>query len=129
MGAVRVKTIADELGIDVERVIHMARLKLPAEHIKGKGLGLWIEPESVADLKEALDIPEIVPKRYIAQILVSNQAKNPVWAFGKSAELGNVKLKIAVPKRVKPRIIGKTVTIEKIEDETGSTFRYVATGR
>ena len=43
--------------------------------------------------------------------------------------IGNVKLKIAVPKRVKPRIIGKTVTIEKIEDETGATFRYVATGR
>ena len=60
----RLKKIAQEHNIDVDKIVELVDSKLPVHTITGTGYARWINEEGQELLAEAIDIPELMPKRY-----------------------------------------------------------------
>ena len=111
-------------GYDVEfdEALQIAQDKLPREEITGKGKGTWINEEGVKILDEAFDIPEIVPKHIKVKII--SECPNRCYNWGHSKELGK-KVPVLIPRRFYGTLVGKTISVECITDDTGTSYRYV----
>ena len=74
MAKTRIKTLAEEFKLNIEETIQIAQDKLSKEMITGKGKGTWVNEEGVEILKEALIIPEIVPKHLRVNLTTRGKA-------------------------------------------------------
>jgi hypothetical protein len=122
MAKIRLTALAKECEEEFENAITIAHEKLPEEMITGKGKNTWITEEGADILRDALIIPEIVPKHY--QVKILHECPNRCYNWGHSKEIGK-KVPVLIPRRFWGRLIGKTVTVECISDNTGSSYRYV----
>ncbi len=122
MAKTRIKTLAEEFKLNIEETIQIAQDKLSKEMITGKGKGTWVNEEGVEILKEALIIPEIVPKHLRVKIL--RECPNRCYNWGYSAEIGK-RIPVLIPRRFWGRLVGKLITVECISDDKGESYRYV----
>ena len=60
----RLKTIAAEHEVEIDEIVKLVETKLPEHTITGAGYARWINEEGQDLLAEAIDIPELMPKRY-----------------------------------------------------------------
>jgi hypothetical protein len=118
----RLVTLSEEYKVDFDEALQLAKGKLPEEMVTGRGKGTWITPEGVEILKEAFDIPEIVPKHIQVKILKECPNRCYNWAYSK--EIGK-RIPVLLPRKFWGRLVGKTVAIECIEDDKGVSYRYV----
>jgi len=114
--------LIEDYDVEFDEALQIAQEKLPREEITGKGKGTWINEEGVKILDEAFDIPEIVPKHIKVKML--SECPNRCYNWGYSKELGK-KVPVLIPRRFYGALVGKTISVECITDDTGTSYRYV----
>ena len=114
--------LIEDYDVEFDEALQIAQDKLPREEITGKGKGTWINEEGVKILDEAFDIPEIVPKHIKVKML--SECPNRCYNWGHSKELGK-KVPVLIPRRFYGALVGKTISVECITDDTGTSYRYV----
>jgi len=114
--------LIEDYDVEFDEALQIAQDKLPREEITGKGKGTWINEEGVKILDEAFDIPEIVPKHIKVKML--SECPNRCYNWGYSKELGK-KVPVLIPRRFYGALVGKTISVECITDDTGTSYRYV----
>ena len=114
--------LIEDYDVEFDEALQIAQDKLPREEITGKGKGTWINEEGVKILDEAFDIPEIVPKHIKVKML--SECPNRCYNWGHSKELGK-KVPVLIPRRFYGTLVGKTISVECITDDTGTSYRYV----
>jgi len=123
MAKIRIGKLAENLDVDVDNLIRLAKSKLCASMMTGKGgKALWINEEGQELLSMAVDIPEIVPKHYSGRVI--KPAANPSYVYSYINEIDK-KVPVCVPRKLKKALVGKNIKIEAIEDATGVSYRYV----
>lgn len=118
----RLVTLSAEYKVDFDEALQLALDKLPEEMVTGRGKGTWINEDGVEILKEAFDIPEIVPKHI--QVKIIKECPNRCYNWAYSKELGK-RIPVLLPRKFWGRLKGKMVTVECIQDDRGSSYRYV----
>ena len=119
----RLKTIAAEHKVDVDYIAELVDTKLPEESITGTGYARWINDEGQALLAEAVDVPELMTKRYIG--IVHSKAPNRSYLYVYIPEIKK-KIPMVIPRKLEDFLTeGKKVNVEAIQDEKGTSYRYV----
>ena len=123
MAKVRIGKLADKFDVDVNELIALAKSKLAESMMTGRsGRSLWINEDGQEILEKALDVPEIVPKHYHGK--VTRMAPNPRYVYAYISEM-KLNVPVLVPKRFRNGMSQKTIKIEAIRDNAGTSFRYV----
>tara|TARA_E500000318_G_scaffold100117_1_gene102610 strand:- start:131 stop:505 length:375 start_codon:yes stop_codon:yes gene_type:complete len=119
----RIKTIAEEHEVTVDEIVKLIETKLPEHTITGTGYARWINEEGQELLAEAVDIPELMSKRYRGT--VHSEAPNRSYVYVYINEIKK-KVPMVIPRRYEGRLTkGKRVKVEGIEDRQGISYRYV----
>lgn len=119
----RLKTIAAEHEVQVDEIVELVDTKLPEHTITGTGYARWINEEGQQLLAKAVDIPELMPKRYRA--VVHSKAPNRSYVYVYIREIQK-KVPMVIARRYEDWLTpGKQVNVEAIEDEKGTSYRYV----
>ena len=61
-------------------------------------------------------------KKFLRATVIS-QARNPQWAFAKIEGLEG-KHAVAIPRKLSGKLEGKSINVEVIKDDTGTTYRH-----
>jgi len=123
MAKVKLTKIADRFESSFDSFLNLAKRKLSAEMLTGKGRNTWVNEEGQKILVDCMYIEEIVPKHFKGKVLAG--APNPSYVFAYIDEI-KMKVPVIIPRRYKGKMKGKTITIEMIEDVRGRSYRYVA---
>jgi hypothetical protein len=123
MAKVKLTKIADRFGSNFDSFLNLAKRKLSAEMLTGRGRNTWVNEEGQKILVDCMYIEEIVPKHFKGEVLA--EAPNPSYVFAYIDEI-KMKVPVVIPRRYKGKMKGKTITIEMIEDVRGRSYRYVA---
>ncbi len=119
----RIGQMAIELGRDRDELVALAKGKLSADMMKPFGKDLWLNEEGQRILIEAAEAPEIVAKRYRAE--VRRKAPNPRVVYCYPKELARM-VPVVVPKRLARSLVGKSIDFEEIRDGRGEVkYRFV----
>ena len=119
----RLKTIAAEHDVELDYIVGLVETKLPEHTVTGTGYARWINEEGQELLAEAVDIPELMPKRYRG--VVHSKAPNRSYVYVYIREIQK-KVPMVIARRYEDWLTqGKQVDVEAIEDETGTSYRYV----
>ena len=117
--------IAEEQEVEFEEAMRIALEKLPDGSLTGKGKNTWVTEEGTAILQDSFMIEEIIPKHYLGIVLY--ECPNPKFNYVHNKEIGK-KVPMLIPRKWQGKLIGKQVTFEAIEDDKGTTYRYVRRG-
>lgn len=119
----RLKTIAAEHDVELDYIAELVEKKLPEHTVTGTGYARWINEEGQELLAEAVDIPELMPKRYRG--VVHSKAPNRSYVYVYIREIQK-KVPMVIARRYEDWLTqGKQVDVEAIEDEAGTSYRYV----
>ncbi len=119
----RLKTIAEEHKVELDYIVELVDSKLPVHTITGTGYARWINEEGQELLAEAIDIPELMPKRYRG--IVHSKAPNRSYVYVYIHEIQK-KVPMVIARKFEDWLTkGKQVNVEAIEDERGTSYRYV----
>jgi hypothetical protein len=119
----RLKTIAEENEVELDYLIELVESKLPEHTITGTGFARWISEEGQELLAQAVDIPELTPKRYRG--VVHSKAPNRSYIYVYIREIRK-KVPVVIPRKLEHSLTeGKSVNVEAIEDTKGTSYRYV----
>ncbi len=119
----RLKTIAAEHDVELDYIVELVETKLPEHTVTGTGYARWINEEGQELLSEAVDIPELMPKRYRG--VVHSKAPNRSYVYVYIREIQK-KVPMVIARRYEDWLTqGKQVDVEAIEYETGTSYRYV----
>jgi hypothetical protein len=119
----RLKTIAAEHEVQVDEIVELVETKLPEHTITGTGYARWINEEGQELLAKAVDIPELMPKRYRG--IVHSKAPNRSYIYVYIHEIKK-KVPMVIARKFEDWLTkGKNVNVEAIEDERGTSYRYV----
>lgn len=116
-----IKKLAAELNLTVEELLAISSAKLTAG-VTGVGKNTWFEAEAVEAIKLAVEVPALMPSKLVGK--VKRFARNPSWVYVKIDGVDPV-VPVAVPRRLRDRMLGKVIPIEAISDGSGeTTYRY-----
>ena len=119
----RLKTIAEEHEVEMDYLVELIEAKLPVHTITGTGYARWINEEGQELLAQAVDIPELMPKRYRG--VVHSKAPNRSYVYVYIREIQK-KVPMVIARRYEDWLTeGKQVDVEAIEDDKGTSYRYV----
>lgn len=119
----RIQKLAQEHDIALECLIELIESKLPEHTITGNGYARWISEEGQDLLEEAVDIPELMPKRLRG--VVHSKAPNRSYIYVYIREIKK-KVPVVIPRKLEDFLTtGKRVNVEAISDEKGTSYRYV----
>jgi len=119
----RLKTIAEEHEVELDYIVELVEAKLPVHTITGTGYARWINEEGQSLLAQAVDIPELTPKRYRG--IVHSKAPNRSYVYVYIHEIQK-KVPMVIARKLEDWLTkGKQVNVEAIQDEKGTSYRYV----
>ena len=125
MSKVNIKDLAETLGATADELLKLSDQKVPAELKTGKGKRTWFTEEAVAILRAAIVAPCLVPMRKKGRVV--RAAANPSWVYVKLLEENGPVVPMAVPRRLRFKLLNKPVVVEGITDESMEiTYRYVS---
>lgn len=124
MAKTKATALAEELEVDFLTISTIIEENVSEDDISGKGKNTWLTEDAVNIVKDKLDIPELVPNYFVGK--VTHQAPNPNYVYVYLRELSK-KVPVIVPRRFKGKLNGKTIKVEEITDNAGSSYRYVPT--
>ena len=104
-----------------EEVLEICKDKFDPACFTGTGKNTWVAADCQEDLKDALRIPEIAQE--LLQGIVVRLAPNPSYVYCFLQKLKKV-VPVVVPKKMQRRMLHKKVKVQRIQDESGETFRY-----
>lgn len=119
----RLKTIAEEHEVELDYLVELIEAKLPVHTITGTGYARWINEEGQELLTQAVDVPELMPKRYRG--IVHSKAPNRSYVYVYIHEIQK-KVPMVIARKFEGWLTkGKQVSVEAIEDDKGTSYRYV----
>ena len=119
----RLKTIAEEHEVELDYIVELVEAKLPVHTITGTGYARWINEEGQSLLAQAVDIPELTPKRYRG--IVHSKAPNRSYVYVYIHEIQQ-KVPMVIARKLEDWLTkGKQVNVEAIQDDKGTSYRYV----
>ena len=119
----RLKTIAAEHEVQVDEIVELVETKLPEHTITGTGYARWINEEGQELLAQAVDVPELTPKRYRG--IVHSKAPNRSYVYVYIHEIQK-KVPMVIARKFEDWLTkGKQVSVEAIQDDKGTSYRYV----
>jgi hypothetical protein len=124
MAKTKATALAKELEVDFLTISTIIEENVSKDDISGKGKNTWLTEDAVSIVKDKLDIPELVPAYFVGK--VTHQAPNPNYVYVYLKELSK-KVPVIVPRRFKGKLSGKTIKVEEITDNAGSSYRYIPT--
>lgn len=104
-----------------EEVLEICKDKFDPACFTGAGKNTWVAADCQDDLKDALRIPEIAQE--LLQAIVVRLAPNPSYVYCYVANLQKT-VPVVVPKKMQKRMLHKKIKVQRIQDESGETFRY-----
>tara|TARA_R100000426_G_scaffold84395_1_gene63555 strand:- start:101 stop:487 length:387 start_codon:yes stop_codon:yes gene_type:complete len=110
-----------ETDYTFEESLEIAKSKLENSMITGSKKNTWINEEGAEILKTALHVPEIVPKHWKGRVI--RFAPNKSYVYCTLEGLDHV-VPVIVPRRFREYMLGKTISIEEINDGNPS-YRYI----
>ena len=118
----RITDFAAELGIDIEEAFRLRNTRLRAEHWTGTGKNTYFTEAGQELMRLAVEVPLAVPE--VLKAVVVQEAHNPRWVFAKI--LGrDGKVPVAIPRKLRGTLLGKTIPIHEIKDANGgTTYRH-----
>ena len=122
MPKLRLSKIAEESKVEFDKALEIAQQELPKGSLTGKGRNTWVAQEAQEDLIELLEVPELHTKKYRGGVV--RLAPNPSYVYAYINDLKKT-IPCIVPRRFQKQMLGKKIDIEQIQDEKGSSFRYV----
>jgi hypothetical protein len=122
MAKIKAVELAAELDIDTIAILAIVDEHVPKTEVTGKGRNTWLTPEAVSIVKEQLQYPELIPKYYMGK--VTHEAPNPNYVYAYIKELSK-RVPVVIARKFKGKLLEKTIKIEEITDNAGSSFRYV----
>jgi hypothetical protein len=125
MAKKRINQLAEEFDVSINDLMRL-KVKLDPSEWKGVGRNTWFTEEGAERLRLALDIPLAVPDQLNGKVLRS--ARNPNWVYAKIQGLEGAH-PVAIPRKLKDKLIGKTIAIHAIEDTKGITYRHASLSR
>ena len=123
MAKVKLTKLAAQFAQDFDSFFALAKSKLSADMLTGRGKNSWVDEEGQQILIDCMYVEEIVPKHYKGKVLAD--APNPSYVFAYIDEI-KMKVPVVIARKYKGKMKGKTITIEMIEDVRGRSYRYVA---
>jgi hypothetical protein len=123
MAKVKLTKLAAQFAQDFDSFFELAKSKLSADMLTGRGKNTWVDEEGQKILIDCMYVEEIVPKHYKGKVLAD--APNPSYVFAYIDEI-KMKVPVVIARKYKGKMKGKTITIEMIEDVRGRSYRYVA---
>ena len=123
MAKVKLTKLAAQFAQDFDSFFELAKSKLSADMLTGRGKNTWVDEEGQKILIDCMYVEEIVPKHYKGKVLAD--APNPSYVFAYIDEI-KMKVPVVIARKYKGKMRGKTITIEMIEDVRGRSYRYVA---
>lgn len=123
MAKVKLTKLAAQFAQDFDSFFALAKSKLSADMLTGRGKNTWVDEEGQKILIDCMYVEEIVPKHYKGKVLAD--APNPSYVFAYIDEI-KMKVPVVIARKYKGKMKGKTITIEMIEDVRGRSYRYVA---
>ena len=123
MAKVKLTKLASQFAQDFDSFFELAKSKLSADMLTGKGKNTWVDEEGQKILIDCMYVEEIVPKHYKGKVLA--EAPNPSYVFAYINEI-QMKVPVIIARKYKGKMKGKTITIEMIEDVRGRSYRHVA---
>ena len=123
MAKVKLTKLASQFAQDFDSFFELAKNKLSADMLTGKGKNTWVDEEGQKILIDCMYVEEIVPKHYKGKVLA--EAPNPSYVFAYINEI-QMKVPVVIARKYKGKMKGKTITIEMIEDVRGRSYRHVA---
>lgn len=123
MAKVKLTKLASQFAQDFDSFFELAKSKLSADMLTGKGKNTWVDEEGQKILIDCMYVEEIVPKHYKGKVLAD--APNPSYVFAYIDEI-KMKVPVVIARKYKGKMKGKTITIEMIEDVRGRSYRHVA---
>lgn len=123
MAKVKLTKLAAQFAQDFDLFFELAKSKLSADMLTGRGKNTWVDEEGQKILIDCMYVEEIVPKHYKGKVLAD--APNPSYVFAYIDEI-KMKVPVVIARKYKGKMKGKTITIEMIEDVRGRSYRYVA---
>lgn len=124
MAKTKATALAEELGTDYLTVSTLIEDHIPEDQVTGKGKNTWLTEDAVNTIKDKMEVPELIPDYYMGK--VTHQAPNPNYVYAHIRDLGK-RVPVIVARRYTGKLMGKTIKIEEIKDESGSSYRYVPT--
>jgi hypothetical protein len=117
--------IAEDLGLEFEKVHQYAKIMLRDGEITGRGKNSWVNEAGTEVLLEHFDVPELVPDAIELKGL--RVCDNPRWVLCAHADPKKPKVIFYVlsNKSDAPRLVGKCFTAEIIRSKDGITYRYI----
>ena len=123
MAKVKLTKLAAQFAQDFDSFFELAKSKLSADMLTGRGKNTWVDEEGQKILIDCMYVEEIVPKHYKGKVLAD--APNPSYVFAYIDEI-KMKVPVVIARKSKGKMKGKTITLEMIEDVRGRSYRYVA---
>ena len=117
----RLTKIAEENYTEFKDLIDLCSEKLSPSMVTGSGRNTWISEEGQEILTEAIEAPEATAKHINAKVIKVAPNKKYVYAYVRETES---KIPVLVPKKFSARLVGKSITVEVIEDINGVSYRY-----
>ena len=124
MAKIKATALAEELEVDFLTISTIIEDNVSEDDISGKGKNTWLTEDAVNIVKDKLEAPELIPNYYIGKVLT--QAPNPNYVYVYLNELSK-RVPVVVPRRFKGKLNGKTIKVEEITDNAGSSYRYIPT--
>lgn len=121
MSAIRITDLAEQLNVSVNRLMTLKTTKLEVTDYKGVGKNTWFNEAGIAKIRLAIDIPLAVPNQFIGMVL--SYAKNPNWVWCEIVGMEGKK-PVAIPRRLRGKLLNKRIPIHAITDATGTTYRH-----
>ena len=122
MPKVKLTQIANNYEVSFDEALQILQEKVPADYITGKGNNTWLSEEGQSIVEDGLFIDEIIPHNYIGKVL--SECPNPRYNYVYSKEISK-RVPVMIPRRWQGQMVGKNITFEAIEDESGVSYRYV----
>jgi hypothetical protein len=120
---IKLTELAKKLGMTFDEAHQLKLDKLVAGEYKGSGRNTWLTPEAAEKLRLAMEIPAVVPTVLDAKVL--HDAPNPNWVYAIIQDV-NGKRPVAIPRRLRGKLVGKPIKVHAITDATGTTYRHAS---
>ena len=117
----RLTRISEENNVKFKDLISLCAEKLSPGMVTGSGKNTWISEEGQEILTEAIEAPEATAKHISAKVIKVAPNKKYVYAYVRES---GTKIPVLVPKKFSARLVGKSITVEVIEDVNGVSYRY-----
>jgi hypothetical protein len=117
----RLTRISEENSVKFKDLISLCAEKLSPGMVTGSGKNTWISEEGQEILTEAIEAPEATAKHISAKVIKVAPNKKYVYAYVRES---GTKIPVLVPKKFSARLVGKSITVEVIEDVNGVSYRY-----